>query len=132
MKKDSKHSTITVRESRAEALIKIKALLDVGNIDSKFDYWSENETIVSFLGNRFGLPSTFAIKKSNKAYLLKTGCAAQYIVSNQLKDTQITAYTSIEHALIDVGLKLCVNGENGEFYIKYGAPYNERLKKDKK
>lgn len=122
------HSTTTVRDSRADTLQRIKTILDAGNVECQFESIPEGGKIISFLGNHFGNASEFIIEKSDKLFASKTGCKAKYLVRSRIHEKQITAYQSVEHALIEIGLKLCINGENGHFYTKYAAPYNERFK----
>lgn len=126
-----------IRESKQKALEKIKEILNNeidGFIDELFterdgDYYSSDKFIITYNSNYKGIPSEFSIDKTDSFYAVYSGYKAIYATRSLFHEKQIKGYSSIERALIDVGLKLCNKEEKENFFNKYATRYNEKLKK---
>lgn len=121
-----------VKESKREALEKIKNFLDCEEVDAQFSdrsgsYHSSDKFIVSWTGNYNGMAHEFSIDKTDSFYASYSGYRAIYARRTLFSEKQIAGYTSIERALIEVGLKLCQKSEKKEFFEKYGVRYNLRI-----
>lgn len=125
------------KKSKLKALEKIKEILNNeidGFIDELFierdgDYYSKDKFIITYNSNYKGIPSEFSIDKTDNFYAAYSGYKAIYATRSLFHEKQITGYSSIERALIDVGLKLCSKEEKEIFFNKYAIRYNEKLKK---
>lgn len=121
-----------VIESRKNALLKIKDMLSAENVESQFDgksgdYYSSDKFIVTWIGNWNGIPSEFSIDKTDSLFS-SFGNKAIKVTRSLVHEKQLKAYSSIERALIEVGLELSPKAEKKDFFLKYAVSYNERLK----
>lgn len=129
MEYDSKE----VRESRKEALIEIKRMLDQGNPDELFKdriagYYSDDKFLVVWKGNYNGMACEYRIDKTDSFYKSYSGASAIYCSVGLFHEKQLESYKTIERAFIDVGLKLCANkNEKRKFFERYAVPYNEKI-----
>lgn len=131
------YSKEKIEASKQEALEKIKTYLEAEDVDAQFSnitgaYHSSDKFLVVHIGNWNKIPSEFSIDKCDAFYTAYSGYKAIYSTRSLFHEKQLKGYTSIELALIDVGMKLCKNaGEQAEFFQKYAVKYNERIKKQK-
>ncbi len=126
-----------IKESKQKALEKITEILNNeidGFIDELFtqingNYYSSDKFIISYIENYKGIPAEFSIDKTDAFYSAYSGYKAIYATRSLFHEKQIKGYSTIERALIDVGLKLCSKKEKENFFNKYAIRYNEKLKK---
>lgn len=123
-----------VNASKAQALAQIKTFLEADDVDGQFatrngGYYSSDKFLVTWLGNYKGIPSEFSIDICDSFYKQYSGYKAIYVTRSLLHEKQLGGYSSIERALLEVGLKLCGVAEKKEFFDKYATKYNEKLKK---
>lgn len=129
---DISYSPAEIKKSKQEALQKIKQYLDAEDVEAQFekrsgDYYSSEKFIVSWKANHHGMPSEKSIDKCDSFYQSYSGAKAIYASRSLFHEKQLQAYSSIERALIDVGLKLCPKAEKKSFFDKYATKYNNRL-----
>lgn len=121
-----------VKESRQQALEKIKEILDKGEVEEQFknksgDYYSNDKFIVSYNVNYSGFPHEVSIDLDNSFSNVRCIKVRRSLVSEQ----ELDAFRSIEYALIKEGLSLIKNKEQKiEFFNKYAKPYNEKIKNE--
>jgi len=124
-----------IAESRRKALEKIVIILDKGDIDSQFsdrsgDYYSEEKFIVTWSGNYNGVPSEYGLDLTDSFFSAVMGPKCIYACRSLVHEKQLAGYPNIEYGLITIGTKLCSSRKKKkEFFEKYAAPYNARLKK---
>lgn len=122
-----------IKKSKANALEKIKQFLDASDVDGQFadrdgNYYSKDKFIIQWNANYKGMLCEFTIDKTDTFYADFSGYKAIYAVRNLFLEKQLKGYSTIERALIDVGLKLCPPKEQKAFFDKYAVPYNEKIK----
>jgi hypothetical protein len=127
-----KYTNQQIKESRKEALIKIREILDKGNPDELFndnngDYYSKDRFLLVWKGNYKGMASEMRIDKCDAFYKSMSGYSAIYAAVGLFHEKQIEGYMTIERAFIDVGLKLCTSEEKKDFFDKYAVAYNQKL-----
>ena len=125
-----------IKESKKAAFEKIKQFLEAEDVDAQFadrtgEYHSSDKFIVTWNANWKGIPSEFAIDKCDSFYASFSGNKAIYATRSLFHEKQLGGYTSIERALIEVGLKLCSKDEKKAFFDKYATKYNARLQKER-
>lgn len=126
-----------IKKSKADALDKIRAYLGADDVDGQFSgisggYYSNDKFIVVWNGYWKGILAEFSINKCDSFYTAYSGYKATYSTQGLLHEKQLGGYSSIERALIDVGMKLCpTKEEKVEFFNKYATKYNDRLKKQR-
>ncbi len=123
-----------IAASKAGALVKIREILDKEDIEAQFkdrsgDYHSAEKFIVSWSGNNIGIPSEFSICKTDSFYQGYSGFKAIYCVASLFHQKQLKGFSSIELALITIGMRLTKKADRPEFFQKYAVKYNERIKK---
>jgi hypothetical protein len=125
-----------IRQSRVEALGKVREYLD------NFSHWSQElpklhgqtceQILISARRNSKNLASEFNLELSSELYTRFTGSVCYTATKNLLVVKQHDSFRSYEQGLIAYGLKLCTSKEElAEFFRKYAAPYNERVKNSK-
>lgn len=123
-----------INQSRVAALSKIKGILSLGDVEDQFsevsgNYYSKDKFIVTWLGNWQGMPVEYSIDKVDAFYSAYSGGKAIYARRNLFYEKQLAAYSSIERALMEAGIKLCQSRkEKQAFFNQFAKPYNERIK----
>lgn len=122
-----------IKESKRKALEKIKELLRVDDVDAQFakrsgDYYSNEKFIVTWNANYQGMLCEYGIDKCDQAYAAISGYKAIYVVRNLFLEKQIKGFSSIERALLEVGLKLCSKKEKQDFFDTFAVTYNLKQK----
>lgn len=122
-----------IKESKQKALDKIKEYLRVNDVDGQFagksgDYYSNEKFIVTWNANYMGMLCEYGIDKCDAAYAALSGYKAIFAVRNLFLEKQLKGFSSIERALIEVGLKLCSKKEKKDFFDTFAAAYNLKLK----
>lgn len=123
-----------IRESKAKALSQILLYLEASDVDGQFtdrngSYYSKDKFLVTWNANWKGIPSEFGLDKTDSFYGSYSGYKCIYATRSLLHEKQLGGYVTIERGLIEVGMKLCRTKEDKiNFFKKYGAPYNEKLK----
>lgn len=125
-----------IKESRKAALEKIKQFLEAENVDEQFAdktgaYYSSDKFIVVWIGYWNGIPSEYSIYKCDGFYTEYSGYKFIYVINTLFQEKLLAGYTSIERALIEVGMKLCCRDEKRAFFEKYATKYNARLQKER-
>ncbi|UOB18598.1 hypothetical protein [Abyssalbus ytuae] len=128
-----KYTIQQIRESKKSALDQIKKFLDAENVEEQFkdrsgDYYSKDKFLVTWYANWKGIPSEFGIDKTDQFYARYSRYKAIYVTRSLFHEKQLAGYSSIERALIEIGLKLCSKSEKEAFFNKYAIKYNEKLK----
>lgn len=132
MGKNITHELKKVQESKLAALNKILEILEKGNVEEQFTgvsgaYHSSDKFIVSWIDNWKGIPAEFSIDKTDQFYRAYSGFGAIYATRSLFHEKQLAGYTSIERALLEVGMKLCPKNEVEQKFLKYVNDYNTRL-----
>lgn len=122
-----------IKESKQKAFEKIKEFLRVNDVDGQFagrsgDYYSNEKFIVTWNANYKGMLCEYGIDKCDAAYAAISGYKAIYAVRNLFLEEQIKGYSSIERALLEVGLKLCPKKERQDFFDTFAVTYNLKQK----
>ena len=131
-------SSSVIKASRKKALSEIVTILDKGNVDDQFkdrngNYHSAEKFIVIWSGNWNGIPSEFGLDLTDSFYASVVGPKCIYATRSLVHEKQLASYHNIEYGLLSIGIKLCSNRKKKkEFFEKYGAPYNARIKKKTK
>lgn len=122
-----------IKESKRKALEKIMEFLRVNDVDGQFakrsgDYYSNEKFIVTWNANYQGMLCEFGIDKCDAGYEALSGYKAIYSVRNLFLEKQIKGFSSIERALLEVGLILCHKKEKKHFFDTFVATYNLKQK----
>lgn len=123
--------------SRKNALDEIRKILDKGNVDLQFKdrkggYNSSDKFLITWIGQYNGMPSQFGIDICDEWEMKLSGSKAIYATRSLLHEEQLGGYSTIERALLEIGLKLCPGKkEYMEFARQYIIPFNERIRQEK-
>ena len=123
-----------IKESKRKAFEQIKEFLRVNDVDGQFakrsgDYYSNEKFIVTWNANYKGMLCEYGIDKCDAGYEALSGYKAIYSVRNLFLEKQIKGFSSIERALLEVGLILCPEKEKKDFFDTFAVPYNLKQKK---
>ncbi|MBT0607621.1 hypothetical protein [Aequorivita echinoideorum] len=122
-----------IADSRKKAYLKIQKILDAGEVDKQFshlsgEYYSSDKFIVTWMGFYRGIPSEFRISKCDSFYAAFSGYQAIYACASLFHEKQFEGFSTIERALISIGLKLAPPKQKRYFFDKYALPFNEKIK----
>ncbi len=129
-------SKTKIAESKADALQKIKTILDGApdaiteiqkNAGSEF---SPKVFIISMLANHNGMPMEVNLEHCDNFYKSYSGYACIKTRKSLFYQKQLKGYPSIEFGIIQFGMDLIKDQQEKEdFWRKYAAPYNQRITK---
>lgn len=125
-----------IKESKRLALEKIIELLRVEDVDGQFakrsgDYYSNEKFIVTWNAYYKGMLCEYGIDKCDGGYTALSGYKAIYCVRNLLLEKQLKGFSSIERALLEMGLRMCHKKEKKIFFDTFVVTYNLKQKTKK-